>query len=483
MSVQTLGSLDLLRPAPIPVAAATPVVLRVRPGCTQALVLRGHGPHGLPENGATGTLDTTKVVALQPGDRVTVDRVPSAGASYDSGCTGAADYRWYRVRAVDGTTRSGWVAAQVLVGGTATFPADPPMPQWSDPVKVARVAFDDITVDADGVVHAVTATDTGLVYTTDTGGRWISSPVTRHADKDATSRPMYEGQPSISAADGLVVIAYEDRRADPIGSGDCAPGPCWEHHGVSVATLRNGTWTTKQVARSGEHPSVATRQGHGYLAISDAANVLYLTNASGTWRTERLPNASPYTNIPMIAVDSHGRPHVAIGQQSSPSRISYAHRQAGKWRLEDVAGPSDILAGIVVGQDDVVRIGYTSVKARYPGDICFEDCEIALGFHVRRSLGARWTDLAVPGQGFGVFDIDVAGRPSVLRADAQLSWRARRSDTWLTRSWKRPWSGPPGSIIDPVRSQWIDVRGGTTYLFYRGVDGATWMIVGTLPSS
>ncbi len=482
-SRQTLATMDLLRPVPARAASDTPVVRRVRPACTRALVLRGGGPRGLPQNGATGAIRTTTVVALQPGSRVTVDPVPSAGASYHSSCTGAADYRWYRVRAVDGTPRNGWVAAQVLVGGAGTYPADPPMLAWSDPVRIATVAFDDITVDSGGVVHAVTATDTGLVYTTDRDGEWISSPVTHHADKDATSRPLYEGQPSISAADGLVVIAYEDRRADPIGSGDCAPGPCWQHHGVSVATLRAGAWTTTRVARSGERPSVATRQGHVHLAISDEANVSYLTDASGTWHTERLPRASSYRNIPMIAVDSHGRPHIAIGQQSSPSRISYAHKQRGTWRLEDVAKPSSILAGIVVGQDDVVRIGYTSVKARYPDDLCFEDCEIPLGFHVRRLLGARWADVAVPGQGFGVFDVDGAGRPSVLRSDVQLSWRARRSETWLTRSWKRPWAGPVGSIIDPVRSQWIDVRRDTSYVFYRSVDGATWMIEGSLRPS
>ena len=156
----------------------------------------------------------------------------------------------------------GWVTAQVLVGGTPTYPTDPPMLDWSDPVRVATVAFDDVTVDDNGVVHAVTATDTGLVYTTNKGGHWTSSPVTQHVDKDAASRPAYEGQPSISAADGLVVIAYEDRRGDPVGSGDCAPGPCWRPLGVSVSTLRNGSWTAKQVARSGEHPSVATRGHH-----------------------------------------------------------------------------------------------------------------------------------------------------------------------------------------------------------------------------
>jgi hypothetical protein len=320
------------------------------------------------------------------------------------------------------------------------------------------------------------------MYTTDGGGRWTSSPVTRHADKDATSRPLYEGQPSISAADGLVAIAYEDRRADPIGSGDCAPGPCWEHHGVSVATLRNGTWTTKQVARSGDRPSVVTKGRHTYLAMVDFADLLYLTNASGRWRTE-VVRATLDSTIPMLAVDARGHPHIAIGQERSPAWVSYAHKRGDKWRVEDVARPSGILAGIVVGDDDVVRIGYTEVKDRYPGDLCLEDCEIPLGFHIRRLVGARWTDVAVPGQGFGVFDVDAAGRPSVLRSDTQLAWRARRSDTWVTRSWKRAWNGPVGSIIDPVRILWIDVRGDTTYLFYRSTDNATWMVEGALPPS
>ena len=159
------------------------------------------------------------------------------------------------------------------------------------------------------------------------------------------------------------------------------------------------------------------------------------------------------------------------------------HKQGGTWKLVTVAGPSAILAGIVVGPDDVVRIGYTGVKDRYHGELCFEDCEAPISFHVRSLKGGHWTDLAVPGQGFGVFDVDARGRPSVLRSDTQLAWRALRSHTWLTRSWKRAWKGPVGSIIEPVRSQWIDVRGDTTYVFYRSVDDATWMIEGTLPSS
>ena len=186
---QTLASLDLLRPAPIGTSSDTPIVLRVRPACAQAAVLRGPGPRGLPRNGATGNLDTTKVVALQPGDRVTVDPVPSAGASYDSSCTGAADYRWYHVRAVGGTKRNGWVAAQVLIGGAGTFPPAPPMPAWSDPVKVARVAFDDVTVDDAGVVHAVRATDTGLVYTTDQG---VGGP--RRRSRDTLTRTSRHGR-------------------------------------------------------------------------------------------------------------------------------------------------------------------------------------------------------------------------------------------------------------------------------------------------
>ena len=476
---QTLTTLDLLQPTTEPAT----VVMRVKPGCDQAKVLNGRGPRRLPVNDETGSMRTNTVRSLQPGAEVTVDREPLAGASYDSSCTGSADYRWYRVRAVNGAAVGGWVTAQVVVGGTQTYPTAPAMLDWADPVQVATVAFDDVTVDDNGVVHAVTATDTGLIYTTNKGGQWTSTPVTHHADKDAASRPAYEGQPSISAADGLVMIAYEDRRSDPIGSEDCAPGPCWQDKGVSVSTLRDGSWTAKQVARSGERPSVVTRNGHGYLVLEDAGEVAYLTNATGAWHAERLKDSPSDFNIPMIAVDSHGRPHIAISQQVSPSRISYAHKQGGSWKIETVAGPSALLSGIQIDPGDVVHIGYTAVRARYPDGLCFEDCDIPLAFHVRSLHGGHWTDVAVPGQGFGVFDVDSTGRPSALRSDAQLAWRAQRSDTWLTRSWKRTWNGPVGSLLEPVRSQWIDVRGDTTYLFYRSTDDATWMITGTLPTS
>ena len=479
---QSLAALDLLRPSTLPVSPplSLTATMRVKPACTGAQVLAGRGVHGLPITDSGGSMRATKVKTMRPGDRVTVDVQPIAGASYDSSCTGAADYRWYRVRAVNGTDVHGWVTAQVLVGGASTYPVDPPMLDWADPARVATVAFDDIAVDDQGVVHAVTVTDTGLVYTTNKGGHWTSSAVTHHADKDAAARPVYEGQPSISAADGLVVIAYDDRRGDPVGSGDCAPGPCWRHLGISVSIFRNGSWTATKVAASGEFPSVATRGRHAYLVFEDAARERYASNESGSWRTQTLPRVSYSLNIPMIAVDSHDRPHIAIGQQASPSRISYLRQQAGSWKVEAVAGPLALLSGIVVGRDGIVRIGYTGVRA-HPDVLCFEDCETPVSFHVRSLKGGHWSDLAAPGTGFGVFDVDAGGRSSVLRADTQLAWRSQRPHAWLTRSWKRAWQGPVGSTIEPVRSDWIDVRGDTTYLFYRSVDNATWMITGTLP--
>ena len=128
---QTLADLDLLRP--VVSATTTTVVLRVKPACDQARVLTGRGIHGLPMTGRAGATDTTTIRQLDPGDRVRVDVEPTAGASYDSSCTGAADYRWYRVRAVNGSTLRGWVTAQVLVGGTEAFPDHPPMLDWADP--------------------------------------------------------------------------------------------------------------------------------------------------------------------------------------------------------------------------------------------------------------------------------------------------------------------------------------------------------------
>ena len=324
----------------------------------------------------------------------------------------------------------------------------------------------------------MTATDTGLVYTTNEGGRWTSSSVTHHPDKDVTSRPPYEGQPSISAADGLVVIAYEVRRADRSVRATAPP----VHAGRAMVS-RSPPCATAGGARTGGAVGVPPGCGdpgrQTYLVMNDAAVITYLTNASGTWRTAAVPRTSDYENVPMLAVDSHGRPHIAVGQQRSPSTISYAHRQAGTWKVQVVARPSALLSGIVVGPDDAVHIGYTRVRDLYPDDLCLAACDSPIGFHVRSFRGGRSTDQPVPGKGFGVFDVDARG-PSVLSSDAQLAWRSLRSDTWLTRSWKRVWKGPVGTLLDPVRSQWIDVRGDSTYLFYRSVDNATWMIEGTL---
>ena len=78
---QTLAALDILRPMrqpPRPPVAAT-VVMRVKPACDQARVLTGRGGHGLPVTGSNGTLATTRVRTLRPGDRLTVDVAASGG--------------------------------------------------------------------------------------------------------------------------------------------------------------------------------------------------------------------------------------------------------------------------------------------------------------------------------------------------------------------------------------------------------------------
>ncbi len=326
----TLASLDLLRPVVIP----STMVRSVARACDTAQVFTGRGHGGIPINNKAGSMTTTTVATLKPGDEVTVDRDPVAGASYGSACTGAADYRWYHVRAVNGRRKDGWVAAQVLTGGTKAFPADPPMLTWADPVRVAKPAFDDIAVDAKGVVHAVTAAPTGLVYSTYKSGHWRSQRLTSHADPQDTSRPVYEGGAAIAVEGGTVSIAYERRREDDPRLGDCAPGPCWEHHGLWVSTLRGGKWTSTRVARFGSWPSVAVHDGHTYVVVAEEY-LTYLTDASGAWRTERVKGAPQAPNVASIAVDSRGRPHIAIGQITSPSRIDLCP-QAGRF-VEDGA--------------------------------------------------------------------------------------------------------------------------------------------------
>ena len=203
-----------------------------------------------------------------------------------------------------------------------------------------------------------------------------------------------------------------------------------------------------------------------------------------TSRTRRGPGArstcrraSSSTNIPMIAVDSRGRPHIAIGQQSSRSRVSYAHKQAGRWRVEDVSGhracsPASWSVMTVSSRSATQTSGRAT-----PMTSASRIARCPLGFHVRSvgaDVGRTWPS---PGRVRGVRHRCGGATERAAFRHAALVARVR-PHMWLTRSWKRAWAGPVGSIIDPVRSQWIAVRGDTTYLFYRGVDGATWMVEG-----
>ena len=469
----SIATLDVLRPT----VGATTVTLRVRTGCDTAQVFRGRGPEGLPRNDRTGRMVTTHVATLQPRDLVSVDEAPVAGASYDSGCTGATDYRWYRVRAVNGRVVSGWSAAQVLKGGTDAVPAEPLMLHWADPELIAMPSFDDVTVDDQGVVHAVTLTRTGLIHTTDAGGIWISSPLERHADLVTHPRTVYEGQPAIDAAGGVVAVAYELRYRGP---GDCAPDPCWEGRGVAVAVLRAGGWTIHRLATSGHRPAVAVQGGHVYVVYSDRrGDEVYATDTSGSWRSERIPGVRSEDQMASIALDRQGRPHVAFGGVAAPSAISYAVRRAGGWSVRTVERGPATLDRVSVAPDGAVQISYTGVRDRSPDELCFSDCSVPIDFHLRSPHGSGLAVLVVPGAGFGTFAVDADGRPSVLRWAARLAWRAQRPGTWLSRSWDQLVQPSTGPSIDPVRRQWIDIVGDKTYLVFRQADDATWMITGT----
>ena len=250
---------DRSRPSPT-------VVLRVRPACDEAQVLKGRGPDGLPVNNETGSLRTTKVQALRPDDRYGRSGA-HCGRLIRLQLYRLRGLRWYRVRAVNGSSLGGWVAAQVLAGGARAFPDAPAM------LESGRTCAGRATGirRRDGRLGRCRACGDGHGHRAD-----VHHERDRGMDvtaRDPTRRqgrrfaPAVRGRAvQIRAADELVVIAYDVRRADPVTTATVRPGPCREHHGISIATLRRGSWCTERVARTGEHPSVATRDRHTYLA-------------------------------------------------------------------------------------------------------------------------------------------------------------------------------------------------------------------------
>lgn len=357
------------------------------------------------------------------------------------------------------------VALLTLVLSTGAMAAS-----WSTPVRITGHPPITMTVDDLGHTHVISDWGgSGLRYSTDTSGRWVTTRIT-----DLGS----EGQAAIALSAGKVYVVFNRVFDCPADERGCRTDP---NRGLYLATNRSGTWRTQRLSgtRPAYQPSLRMRNGMLHIAYNDLKGIRYLTNASGKWSNHRVWTAGTRLTssaTTSIALDASGPPSIAFMRTRCSGRadfgwcargdtvlrgVSLADRVGSRWSISTITGGSGVLDRVVISKDGWPLVGYMTGSG---STLRFRLCEVIDG----DVLAYR----TLPGTGKGSFALDASGRVELVRwAGGKLTWRAERASGWVSKTWSAP----------RVSVAWVRSLGGTTAIVRDGFASsvpayATWVL-------
>jgi hypothetical protein len=209
-----------------------------------------------------------------------------------------------------------------------------------------------MVIDAHGHAHIAARGDTGIWYLTNKSGSWIRTRLTTdHTNHDGN--PVRASGPAIAIdiSNGAITLAYSVytyHSGDPYCSGT-----------VTFVTRRPSGWSSPHPVPTShcDHAlSLAVRDGKISVAAMRTSStfpsqVWFDTNASGAWTTQSLPqpnDENTQLSYPSLALDSHGRPHIAYlrGSFDTSTLLFYARgtSRKGDFVAEKAFGPGTYAA-------------------------------------------------------------------------------------------------------------------------------------------
>ncbi len=131
--------------------------------------------------------------------------------------------------------------------------------------------------------------------------------------------------PSLAVGSGHVWLGYQ---------GD-DPGIDDGWYPVRLRTNATGSWTTTTIASRGRNPSLQVgADGHPRLAFASPRGLRYARarTLTGDWVIEGIAGSARVDQVPVLAIDSTGRPHVSwLDYFGGPGPVAYARRTSGGW--------------------------------------------------------------------------------------------------------------------------------------------------------
>jgi hypothetical protein len=211
---------------------------------------------------------------------------------------------------------------------------------------------------------------------------------------------------------------------------------------LKYATDVSGTWVVNVIpgAAGAEFPSLAIDQGNAihvaYLLFTghspDAYQLVYASNASGSWQTVLVESVLAY---PSIGVDTAGTPHIAYLGTAQPDGsypVHYRSYASTGWSDQVVATSEDPKTLVALAMDPSGQAGLV-----YKSQTDLEYLTEASGRWVATRVDSF--DAAGPGdEQYGSYDVsidmDTAGNPHLAYEDSSgnLKYARSRPDGWDT---------------------------------------------------
>jgi hypothetical protein len=213
-------------------------------------------------------------------------------------------------------------AGSALAAAPLSPSAAPPVPAWSAPERILDGAAGTVSmaVGEDGAVHAAVSTYEAVWYVTDRTGDWTSRAIVVN-DNDGNLGHVYYDPSLALDDDGRVHVALIRNSSDPGTGCDC-------NHGIFLTSDEGraaGTFgaPTRLVKGNAHAPSLKVHDGSIYLAYRKGfdtpadpgyydGEVWLKTNAGGTWRTTLVAgDLETQPPDPSLRVNDRGKPRIA----------------------------------------------------------------------------------------------------------------------------------------------------------------------------
>ena len=202
-------------------------------------------------------------------------------------------------------------------------------------------SFSTIAVGPDGTVHVIylDGTNMRLKYATDLGGRWSTSVIDEDGEVGMYASMALDPEGNVHA------IYYHN--SDPVS--------------LLYTTNSGGTWSkaTVQFGMVYETDIAVDGDGNAHISYYDATNkdLMYATNANGSWEAIALDSDGDVGRDSSIALDSDGNAYISYYDVSN-SDLKYATNADGAWTVITLLSSNDIgeASSIAVDPDGSAHI-------------------------------------------------------------------------------------------------------------------------------